>query len=43
VLLRQAHRFAAVGGFADHLKPFTFEQRAQSLPHDVVIVCEHDA
>lgn len=39
----QAHGLAAIGGFAGHDESCTFQQLPQSLPHEHVVVGEHQA
>ena len=44
VLLRQRHRFAAVGGFRNHMKTFVaFEQHAEAFPDDRMVVRQKDS
>jgi len=41
--VHQAHGLAAVGGFSSHDEPRTFQQLPKALPHEHMVVGEHQA
>jgi hypothetical protein len=41
--LGEVHGLVAIFGLCNHLEPAAFEQRAKTLPHDVVIVGQKNA